>query len=91
MTHPPLAEITYQSQGWVSHLMQSCAGTWYYKNMKRPLNELNRVELKLIFEGLDAVRERMREVDGYDLDVEEYIEVVRLQDDIVDAIESRYY
>ena len=54
--------------------------------MKRPLNELNRVELKLIFEGLDAVRERMREVDGYDLDVEEYIQVVRLQDDIVDAI-----
>ena len=59
--------------------------------MTRPLNELNRVELKLNFEGLDAVRERMREVDGYDLDVEEYIEVVRLQDDIVDAIESRYY
>ena len=59
--------------------------------MTRPLNELNRVELKLNFEGLDAVRERMREVDGYDLDVEEYIQVVRLQDDIVDAIESRYY
>ena len=59
--------------------------------MTRPLNELNRVELKLNFEGLDAVRERMREVDGYDLDVEEYVEVVRLQDDIVDAIESRYY
>ena len=63
----------------------------YYKNMRRPLNELNRVELKLIFEGLDGVRERMREVDGYDLDVEEYMQVVRLQDDIVDAIESRYY
>ena len=59
--------------------------------MTRPLNELNRVELKLNFEGLDAVRERMREVDGYDLDVEEYIQVVRLQDDIVEAIESRYY
>lgn len=59
--------------------------------MKRPLNELNRVELKLILEGLDVVRERLREVDGYDLDVEEYIQVVRLQDDIVDAIESRYY
>ena len=59
--------------------------------MERPLNELNRVELKLNFEGLDAVRKRMREVDGYDLDVEEYIQVVRLQDDIVDAIESRYY
>lgn len=63
----------------------------YYKNMRRPLNELNRVELKLVFEGLDGVRERMREVDGYDLDVEEYMQVVRLQDDIVDAIESRYY
>ena len=71
--------------------MQSRGRAWYYKNMKRPLNELNRVELKIIFEGLDAVRERMREVDGYDLDVEEYIQVVRLQDDIVDAIESRYY
>ena len=71
--------------------MQSRVRAWYYKTMTRPLNELNRVELKLIFEGLDAVRERMREVDGYDLDVEEYIEVVRLQDDIVDAIESRYY
>jgi hypothetical protein len=47
--------------------------------------------LKLVFEGLDAVRERMREVDGYDLEVEEYLQVVRLQDDIVDAIESRYY
>ena len=34
MTHPPLAEITYQSQGWVSHLMQSCAGTWYIKTME---------------------------------------------------------
>ncbi len=63
----------------------------YYKNMRRPLNELNRVELKLIFEGLDAVRERMREVDGYDLEVEEYLQVVRLQDDIVDALEYRYY
>ena len=59
--------------------------------MKRPLNELNRVELKLILEGLDVVRERLREVDGYDLDAEEYIQVVRLQDDIVNAIESRYY
>ncbi len=63
----------------------------YYKNMRRPLNELNRVELKLIFEGLDAVRERMREVDGYDLEVEEYMQVVRLQDDIVDALEYRPY
>lgn len=59
--------------------------------MRRPLNELNRVELKLVFEGLDAVRERMREVDGYDLEVEEYMQVVRLQDDIVDAIASRPY
>ena len=59
--------------------------------MRRPLNELNRVKLKLVFEGLDAVRERMREVDGYDLDVEEYLQVVRLQDDIIDAIECRYY
>jgi hypothetical protein len=59
--------------------------------MRRPLNELNRVELKLVFEGLDAVRERMREVDGYDLEVEEYLQVVRLQDDIVDALESRPY
>ena len=72
--------------------MQSRERAWYYKNMKRPLNELNRVELKLIFEGLDALPiSRLREVDGYDLDVEEYIQVVRLQDDIVDAIESRYY
>ena len=63
----------------------------YTKNMRRPLNELNRVELKLVFEGLDAVRERMREVDGYDLEVEEYLQVVRLQDDIVDALESRPY
>lgn len=59
--------------------------------MKRPLNELNRVELKLVFEGLDAVRERMREVDGYDLDVEEYNRVVRLQARIIDAKESTFY
>lgn len=59
--------------------------------MKRPLNELNRVELKLIIEGLDSVRARMREVDGADLDIEDYVQVVRLQDDIVDAIESRPY
>ena len=59
--------------------------------MRRPLNELNRVELKLVFEGLDAVRERMHEVDGYDLEVEEYLQVVRLQDDIVDALEARPY
>ena len=55
------------------------------------MNELNRTELRLILEGLQVVRERMREDIGVDLGGEEYNQVVRLQDKIIEALESRFY
>lgn len=55
------------------------------------MNEFNRAELRLILEGLDVVRERMREDIGVDLGDEEYNQVVRLQDRIIEALESRFY
>ena len=55
------------------------------------MNEFNRTELKLILEGLDVVRERMREDIGVDLGGEEYNRLVRLQDRIIDALESTFY
>ena len=55
------------------------------------MNEFNRTELKLILEGLEVVRERMREDIGIDLGFEEYNQLVRLQDRIIDALESRFY
>lgn len=55
------------------------------------MNEFNRTELRLILEGLHVVRERMREEVDNDLDCEEYNQVVRLQDKIIEALESRFY
>ena len=58
------------------------------------MNNFSRTELKLILEGLDTVRERMRdeaELDPEGLGGDEYNELVRLQDRIVDALESRFY
>ena len=55
------------------------------------MNEFNRTELKLILEGLDVVRERMREDISGGLAGEEYNQLVRLQDRIIDALESRFY
>jgi len=65
------------------------------------MNEFNRTELKLILEGLDIVRERMREELGREqedetgglriIGGEEYNGLVRLQDRIIDALESRFY
>ena len=55
------------------------------------MEQLTRSELKLLLEGLDHVRERMREDVAIDLFGEEYRTVVRLQDRIIDALESRFY
>ena len=58
------------------------------------MNNFSRAELKLILEGLDIVRKRMRdeaELHPEGLDVVEYNELVRLQDRIIDALESRFY
>ena len=55
------------------------------------MEQLTRSELKLLLEGLDHVRERMREDIGIDLGGEEYNQLVRLQDRIIDALESRFY
>jgi hypothetical protein len=55
------------------------------------MNEFNRTELRLILEGLDIVRERMRENINVDLGGEEYNGLVRLQDRIIDALESTFY
>ena len=55
------------------------------------MNEFNRTELKLILEGLGVVRERMREDIRVDLGGEEYNQVVKLQDRIIEALESRFY
>ena len=54
------------------------------------MNEFDRTELKMILEGLDVVRTRMRlerEAHDNDYDVEEYNKLVRLQDRIIDALE----
>ena len=58
------------------------------------MNNFSRTELKLILEGLDIVRDRMRdeaELDPEGLGGDEYNELVRLQDRIIDALESRFY
>jgi|GEM_PF-5578742 len=56
------------------------------------MNEFTRPELKLILEGLDVVRDRMREEIGPEGSAtEEYNGLVRLQDRIIDALESRFY
>lgn len=55
------------------------------------MNEFDRTELKMILEGLDAVRERMREDVSIDLVSDEYNKLVRLQDRIIEALGSRFY
>lgn len=58
---------------------------------------LNRAELKLILAGLHREREALREellADesvGNIMDVEEYNNLVRLQDKIIDTLEARFY
>jgi hypothetical protein len=68
------------------------------------MNEFDRTELKMILEGLDVVRNRMREEiellnlklpdlsgQGSITEDSEYNKLVRLQDRIIDALESRFY
>jgi len=57
------------------------------------MNEFSHAELRLILEGLDVVRERMREDISVNLNLgeEEYNQVVRLQDKIIEALESRCF
>jgi hypothetical protein len=55
------------------------------------MDNLKRSELKLLIEGLDAVRQRMREDIEVDLGGDEYKEVVRLQDRLIETLESRFY
>ena len=68
------------------------------------MNEFDRTELKMILEGLDVVRERMREEiellelklpdlsgQGSITEDSEYNKLVRLQDRIIDTLESRFY
>lgn len=59
------------------------------------MDQFDRTELKMILEGLDAVRERMREEimggPGFVTEDSEYNKLVRLQDRIIDALESRFY
>ena len=53
--------------------------------------DLTRSELKLLLEGLDHVRERMREDVTIDLFGEEYRTVVRLQERIIRTLENLPY
>lgn len=61
------------------------------------MDNLNRAELKLILSGLHREREALRaellaeEEVGNIMDVKEYNDLVRLQDKIIDALESRFY
>ena len=59
------------------------------------MDQFDRTELKMILEGLATVRERMREEimggPGFVTEDSEYNKLVRLQDRIIDALESRFY
>lgn len=55
------------------------------------MNNFNRTELKFILEGLAEVRERMRQDVNIDLHAEEYNTLLKLQDRVKDALESRFY
>ena len=68
------------------------------------MNEFDRTELKMILEGLDVVRNRMREeIELLNLKLpdmsgqgsitgdSEYNKLVRLQDRIIEALGSRFY
>jgi len=68
---------------------------------KEAINEFNRTELRLILEGLDIVRERMREELAREQQYEtgglrivggeEYNRLVLLQNRIIDALELTFY
>jgi hypothetical protein len=59
------------------------------------MNEFDRTELKMILEGLACVRDRLREEimggPGFVSEDSEYNKLVRLQDRIIDALDSRFY
>ena len=55
------------------------------------MDHLSRSELKFLLEGLDHVRERMREDVTVDLFGEEYRTVIRLQDRIIRTLENLPY
>jgi hypothetical protein len=55
------------------------------------MEQLARSELKLLLEGLDALRGRMREDVTIDLFGEEYRTVVRLQERIIRTLENLPY
>lgn len=58
------------------------------------MDNLKRSELRLLIEGLDAVRDRMRDAaEAFDAELggDEYNEVVSLQDRLIDALESLPY
>ena len=54
------------------------------------LNELDRVELRLMSEGLDALREEMRSL-GHEIDIQKYNQVCMVQDKIDNAMDSTFY
>ena len=55
------------------------------------MEHLSRPELKFLLEGLDHVRDRMRDDVTVDLFGEEYRSVVRLQDRIIRTLENLPY
>jgi hypothetical protein len=55
------------------------------------MEHLTRSELKFLLEGLDHVRERMREDISIDMFGEEYRTVIRLQDRIIRTLENLPY
>lgn len=55
------------------------------------MDNFKRSELKLLIKGLQAVRNEMRDVDSEFLELDEYNELVRLQDRLIEALESRFY
>ena len=55
------------------------------------MEHFTRSELKFLLEGLDRVRDRMRDDVTIDLFGEEYRSVVRLQDRIIRTLETLPY
>lgn len=55
------------------------------------MNDFNRTELKLLIEGLDAVRKQMQDDINVDLGGEEYRGLVRLQDRLIGSLEKLPY
>lgn len=54
------------------------------------LNVLDRVDLRLMSEGLDLLKEEMRSL-GYEIDMQKYNQVDRVQDKIDNARGSTFY